>query len=142
MLQIKLLRNESRAPSRAHASDAGLDIYHVGKTLTIKAGAKCKIGTGFAMCIPQGYMAQITPRSGLGSKNEIVLSNLVGTVDSDYRGEVFATLKNNGKEDYTINTGDRVMQMTIIACELWQPQIVRDLPDTIRGAKGLGGTGK
>lgn len=142
MLQIKLLRKDSIAPSRAHCTDAGLDIYYTGKSITIKPGAKFKVPTGFAMSISEGYMAQIFPRSGIGSKQEFVLANLVGIIDSDYRGEVYITMKNNGSEDFTLSNGDRYAQMIISKCELWQPEIVDELSETKRGAKGLGGTGK
>ena len=142
MLQIKLLRKDSRAPSRAHAEDAGLDIYHIGSDITIKARATVKIPTGFSMSVPEGYVGLIYPRSGMGSKDQIVLANLVGVIDSTYRGEVFITMKNNGKDDFTIANGARFAQMLINSVVLWQPQIVDRLPETERGAKGLGGTGK
>lgn len=142
MLQIKLLRDNSRAPSRAHPQDGGLDIINIEDKITIKSGDKVKIATGFAMSIPTGFIALITPRSGLGSREELVLANLVGVVDSTYRGEVYVTMKNNGKKDVTVETGDRFAQMVITSCELWPPEIVTDLPDTARGSKGFGGTGK
>ena len=141
-LQIKLLRKESRAPSRAHAEDAGLDIYHIGSKILLKPGMKMKIPTGFAMSVPLGNVAKVYPRSGLGSKEEVVLANIVGIIDSTYTGEVFITMKNNGKEDYSIEKGDKYAQMVIQSCWLWQPEIVVDLPDTVRGTKGFGGTGK
>ena len=142
MLQIKLLRPESKAPTRAHASDAGLDLIHIGRKLTIKAGAKVKIATGFAMSIPLGNVAKVYPRSGLGTKQELVLANLVGIIDSDYRDEVFVTMKNNGSDDVVIEKGDRFAQMVIQPVWLWSPQIVEKLPDSVRNTGGHGSTGK
>jgi len=143
MLQIKLLDDGSIPPKRAHPEDAGLDLFYTGKRdIVIKAGAKSKVGTGFAMSVPAGYVAKIYPRSGLGTAKEIVLANLVGIVDSTYRGEVFVTLKNNGKEDFILKHGERFAQMLVSQCMLWSPSIVKELPDTARGAKGHGATGK
>ena len=142
MLKIKLLNKNSSAPSRAHAEDAGLDIYHIGEKLIIKAGEKVKIPTGFAMSVPLGSVAKIYPRSGLATTKGLVLANTVGIIDSSYRGEVFITMKNNSDKLFTLNKGDRFAQMVLQPCWLWQPQIVAELDSTERGDKGLGGTGK
>ena len=141
-LQIKLLREASRAPSRAHTTDAGLDLHYIGDKAIIKEGDKLKIATGFAMIIPGNYCAKVYPRSGMGTKQQFVLANVVGIIDSTYRGEVFVTLVNSGSAPVILNTGDKFAQMLIEPVMHWSPEIVLELPSTERGTGGFGSTGK
>ena len=97
--------------------------------------------TGFAMALPEGYEAQIRPRSGLALKHGIVLPNAPGTIDADYRGEIKVILANLGNEDFTVERGMRIAQMVVApVCRLvWRE--TDELPETVRGDGGFGSTG-
>jgi dUTP pyrophosphatase len=101
-----------------------------------------KIPLGFAMAIPQGFEAQIRPRSGLSSRYGITLPNAPGTIDSDYRGEVLIPLINLGRESFTVEPGMRVAQMVIAPVVQAVVQEVEALDETDRGAGGFGSTGR
>ncbi len=96
---------------------------------------------GFAMAIPEGYEAQVRPRSGLASKHGITLINSPGTIDADYRGEVFAPLINHGPADFVIERGMRIAQMLVLPVPSVEVVEVESLDDTARGAGGFGHTG-
>ncbi|MBU0986620.1 MAG: dUTP diphosphatase [Proteobacteria bacterium] len=121
---------------------AGMDICAaVEKELVLKTGAIALIPTGFAVAIPEGYEAQIRPRSGLAVKHGIGLINSPGTIDADYRGEVKIAVINLGKEDYTFYRGDRIAQMVIQRVYPARLQVVEQLDDTERNTGGFGHTG-
>lgn len=141
MFEIQLLRPEAKPPTRAHASDAGLDLYADWATV-LHVGERHLIGTGFQMSIPVGYVAEVWPRSGLAVKYGA--DTLAGVIDCDFRGEVMVLLINLGSDPIIINTGDRIGQLIIRKIELWNPVIVDELrpPTTARGLNGFGSTGK
>lgn len=100
------------------------------------------IPCGFSMEIPEGFEAQVRPRSGLAAKHGITVLNSPGTIDSDYRGEVQVILINLGQEAFTINRGERIAQMIISSYEKVTIETVDDLTITVRGDGGFGHTGK
>ncbi len=119
-----------------------MDIHAaVSETLVIEPGAIALIPTGFAMAVPEGFEAQIRPRSGLAVKHGITVINSPGTIDSDYRGEVKIALVNHGLAAFEVTRGMRIAQMLIapVPRVLWQVQ--EELPTTERGAGGFGHTG-
>lgn len=111
--------------------------------VTIAPGSLAMIPTGIAIALPQaGCAAFLFARSGLGVKHGITLSNGVGVVDSDYRGEIKVGLCNVGSEPYTIEPGERIAQMVVMPVMLWATQEADSLPETQRGTGGFGSTGK
>ncbi len=112
-IQIKRLREDAVLPKRGSAGAAGMDLCAcLEKPLTIEPGALCKIPTGIAIALPnENCAAFLFARSGLGVKHGICLSNGVGVVDSDYRGEIQVGLCNIGREAYTVQPGERIAQM-------------------------------
>ena len=100
------------------------------------------LSTGLAVEIPEGFVGLVWARSGLATKRHLAPANKVGVIDSDYRGEIMVGLQNSGKEDYTIQPGDRIAQMMITPVLQANVQLVEELDDTVRGAGGFGSTGK
>lgn len=147
MLKIRINRispstNDVSLPSYATDGSAGMDIFAaVEKDLTVQPGTTVLVPTGFSIELPQGFEAQIRPRSGLAIKQSIGLMNAPGTIDSDYRGEVKVILTNFGKEDFIVHRGDRIAQMIISRYERIEWEESRTLNDTSRGAGGFGSTG-
>jgi dUTP pyrophosphatase len=124
-----------------HAS--GMDLYAAcEKEIVLKPGERRLIPTGFSMAIPEGYEAQIRPRSGLALKQGITCLNTPGTIDADYRGEVGVILINLGQEPAVIHRGDRIAQMTIHKIERATWVESQNLPETSRNSGGFGSTGK
>ena len=123
-----------------HAS--GMDICAaIDNQIIMEPGAIVLIPTGFAMAIPQGFEAQIRPRSGLAAKHGIGLINSPGTIDADYRGEVMIPLINLGKIPFTIHRKDRIAQMVITRVYQARLELVEKLDDTERSNGGFGHTG-
>ncbi len=121
---------------------AGMDIYSNVHTDTVVAVGEIKlIPTGIRIALPQGYEAQIRPRSGLALKNGITMVNTPGTIDSDYRGEIGVIIINHGHEPFTIKRGDRIAQMVINKYEhvFWTE--TDSLDETERGSGGFGHSG-
>ena len=147
-IQIKPLSpkmgREIPLPAYATPGSAGMDLRAcIDEPLTIPAGGRAKVPAGFAMALPgPEYVALVFARSGLAAKHGVALSNGVGVVDSDYRGEVTIGLINQGQESYTIQPGDRVAQMVILPVEQAALTLVAELDETQRGAGGFGSTGK
>lgn len=130
-------------PGYATDHSAGMDIRAaVDGEYTLKAGETALIPTGFAMALPEGFEAQVRPRSGLAIKHQVGILNSPGTIDADYRGEVKVILTNFGKEDFVIHRGDRIAQMIVAPYSrvIWEEQ--ESLSETVRGAGGFGHTGK
>jgi dUTP pyrophosphatase len=111
------------------------------ESLTLRAGKRHAVATGFAFAIPDGYEVQVRPRSGLALKHGITCLNTPGTIDSDYRGEVKVILANLGDEDFVINTGDRIAQIVVAPVTQGIMVEVDALDDTERGTGGFGSTG-
>ena len=139
---IKLSPN-AKEPYKATSGAAGMDLFAcTDKDIEISPRALAKVPCGIAIELPEGYGAFIFARSGLGIKHGITLSNGVGVVDSDYRGEVCVGLCNVGNENYTIHNGDRIAQMVILKVENFMPIEVENLSETLRGTGGFGSTGR
>lgn len=129
-------------PVYATAQSAGADLLAaVAADVTLLPGARMLVPTGLQLALPEGYEAQIRPRSGLALRHGVTVLNSPGTVDADYRGEVGVILVNLGKEPFVIERGMRIAQLVVAPVA----QVVFDegtsLPDTDRGAGGFGSTG-
>ncbi len=121
---------------------AGMDLRAcIDESMTIHQGQSLLIPCGFAMALPEGFVAVLAPRSGLGHKHGIVLGNLIGVVDADYRGPVMVSAWNRGDLPYTIKPMERIAQMMIVPVARVEWEIVVDLPVTVRGDGGFGSTG-
>ncbi len=130
-------------PSYATAGAAGMDLTAgISETITLKPFERKLIPTGIIIELPSGYEAQVRPRSGLAIKFGISLSNCVGTIDEDYRGEVCVGLINLSSEDYTIHPGDRIAQMIISPVQRVKITEVKELSSTERSSGGFGSTGR
>jgi dUTP pyrophosphatase len=138
-LHFQKLSEHARLPSRGSEQAAGLDLY-ASKAVTIPARTFASVHTDIAVAIPLGYYGRIAPRSGLAAKYGI--DTLAGVVDSDYRGELICVLANIGNEDFSIAPGDRIAQFVIESIITPTPVWADQLPDTERGAGGLGSTGR
>ena len=129
-------------PSYESASAAGMDLpAAVTADVTLQPGERDLIATGLAIALPEGYEAQIRPRSGLAARNGVTVLNTPGTVDADYRGEVKIILVNLGNEPFTVTRGMRIAQMVIAPVVQAAMEQVDQLPETARGAGGFGSTG-
>ncbi|GAB3127463.1 dUTP diphosphatase [Novispirillum itersonii] len=129
-------------PSYATAHAAGMDLHAALEApVTLEPGAWGLIPTGLAIALPDGYEAQVRPRSGLAAKNAVTVLNAPGTIDADYRGEVKVILINHGQAPFVIEHGMRIAQMLIapVTRAVWAE--VADLSETERGAGGFGSTG-
>ncbi|MGL3608288.1 dUTP diphosphatase [Rhizobium sp. G187] len=131
-------------PSYETPGAAGMDLRAAvedGAPMTLSPGKRALVPTGLIMEIPQGFEAQIRPRSGLAFKNGVTCLNTPGTIDSDYRGEVKVLLVNLGDEDFVIDRGMRIAQMVIAPVTQARVAEVTETSDTARGAGGFGSTG-
>lgn len=143
-MNVKII-NKSHHPLPAYATtlSAGMDIRaNLTEPVVLKSLERKIIPTGLYIALPDGYEAQIRPRSGLAIKHGITLLNTPGTIDADYRGEIGVILVNLSAEPFTVNDGERICQMVIASYQQveWTP--VETLDDTERGAGGFGHTGK
>lgn len=129
-------------PAYETEGSAGMDIRaYIEEPVVLKPGKRALIPTGLFMEIPTGFEVQIRARSGLAVKYGIGLTNGVGTIDSDYRGEIKVALINWGEEDFTVNNGDRIAQMVVCRYEKAEVELVEELTETVRGSGGFGHTG-
>ena len=129
-------------PRYATAGSAGLDLLAATEAdIEILPGGRLAVPCGIAIALPEGYEAQVRPRSGLALNHGVTVLNAPGTIDSDYRGEVKAILINHGAEPYLVKRGAKIAQMVIARHE--QAEIVESqaLSDSARGAGGFGSTG-
>ena len=131
-------------PAYETAQAAGMDLRAAvpqDEPFVLRPGARHPIPTGLAFALPEGYEAQVRPRSGLAAKHGITCLNTPGTIDADYRGEVKVILVNLGEEDFVIRRGDRIAQLVVapVVQALWTE--TADLDETARGAGGFGSTG-
>lgn len=142
-LQIKWLVDSSlrSVPTYQTPGSAGMDLHAV-EALTLEPGDRGLVPCGFAMAIPQGFEAQIRPRSGLAFKHGVTVLNAPGTIDSDYRGELKVLLINTGKDAFNISIGDRIAQMIIAPVVQIPIEETDALDDTQRGGGGFGHTGQ
>jgi dUTP pyrophosphatase len=129
-------------PSYATHCSAGVDLVAaITEDVILPSGEFMVIPAGIAIALPEGFEAQIRPRSGLAAKYGVTVLNSPGTIDSDYRGEIGVVLINHGKNDYTITRGLRIAQMVITRYTQVSFHEVESLDDTARGAGGFGSTG-
>ena len=147
LVKIKRLHpdTDSDIPLPCYMTDqsAGMDLCAAIKDdLVLNKGELTLIPTGFAIAIPQGFEAQIRPRSGLAIKHGIGLINSPGTIDADYRGEIKIAVINLGPAPYTFRRGDRIAQMVIKKVYLARLDVVEELDETKRNTGGFGHTGK
>lgn len=135
-------KSKHELPKYATASSAGMDIRaNIEQPIVLKPLERCLVPTGLHIALPEGYEAQIRPRSGLALKKGLTVLNSPGTIDADFRGEIGVILINLSSEDSTINDGERIAQMVIARYEQaeWEP--VETLDDTERGTGGFGHSG-
>ncbi|MBR1785512.1 MAG: dUTP diphosphatase [Bacteroidales bacterium] len=144
MTQVRFInRSPHPLPRYESASAAGMDLraWLPDGPLTLRPLERKLIHTGLYMALPEGFEAQVRPRSGLALKHGITVLNSPGTIDADYRGELCVLLVNLGEEPFTLNDGERVAQMVVARCEQVEPVEVADLDTTQRGRGGFGHTG-
>ena len=129
-------------PAYATSQSAGMDLLAaIFEPTVVKVGEIAIIPTGIAIALPEGFEAQIRPRSGLAAKFGITVLNTPGTIDADYRGEIKVILINHSSSDFVIERGMRIAQMVVARYEHIILEEVQSLEDTSRGAKGFGSTG-
>ncbi len=142
-LQVKIMnRSKNDFPAYATPSSAGMDLRaNLDAPIVLKARGRIIVPTGIYIELPNGFEAQIRPRSGLAAQNGITVLNSPGTIDADYRGEIKIILANLSDEDFTIQHGDRIAQMVVARHETvkWIP--ADSLTDSERGEGGFGHTG-
>ncbi|MBQ6208322.1 MAG: dUTP diphosphatase [Prevotella sp.] len=143
MIQIKVVnRGHQLLPEYATPLSAGMDLRaNLNEPVVLHPMERRLIPTGLHIALPEGYEAQIRPRSGLALKHGITVLNTPGTVDADYRGEVGVLLVNLSQVDFVVNDGERIAQMVIARHEQGQFLLVEELDETERGAGGYGHTG-
>ena len=141
-VRIKLLNSRGTLPSYQTEGSAAADIAAcLDTSVTLESGGRAVIPAGFALQVPQGYEAQIRARSGLSSRYGITIANGIGTIDSDYRGEVGVILLNLGGEPFTVEHGMRIAQLAVVRCDQVTWEQVDQLEESVRGKGGYGSTG-
>jgi len=142
-MKVKILKNNSfELPKYKTEGSSGIDLrYSSEKPIELKPFERKLIPTGIHMEIPIGYEAQVRARSGLAIKHGISLVNGIGTIDSDYRGEIKVILINLSREKFQINKGDRIAQVVFQKIEKVELLEVEEINETKRGAGGFGHTG-
>lgn len=143
-LKVKIVNKSKHAlPEYSTPLSAGMDIRaNLNTALVLKPMQRALISTGIFIELPEGYEAQIRPRSGLAIKNGITSLNTPGTIDADFRGEISIILINLSADDFTINDGERICQMVIAKHDSVEWQEVDMLEESDRGGGGFGHTGK
>lgn len=142
-MKIKIINKSKHAlPKYQTALSAGMDLYaNLAESVVLKSLERKLIPTGLFIALPEGYEAQIRPRSGLAFKNGITVLNTPGTIDADYRGEIGVILVNLSAEEFTVNDGDRIAQMVIAKHEVAIWEETDSLESTARGEGGFGSSG-
>lgn len=141
---VKRLKTGSANPLPGYMTlhAAGMDLYaELDAELILQPGMRALVPTGIAIALPEGYEAQIRPRSGLALKHGITLVNAPGTIDPDYRGEIGVIVINHGSEPFTIKKGERIAQMVFAPFSRALLEEVDELDGTARGEGGFGHTG-
>lgn len=134
--------NGAKVPTYAHETDAAADLYAMEDVALKEHSLGNKIRTGVKIQLPEGWLALIIPRSSIGAKTPLRLSNSVGLIDSGYRGELGVLYDNIGDEPYVINAGDRIAQLLVMPSYRFQAKVVDVLADSDRGETGFGDSGK
>ncbi len=142
-MKIKVVnRGHQQLPAYATPQSAGMDLRaNLDEPVVRHPLERRLIKTGLHIALPQGYEAQVRPRSGLALKHGITVLNTPGTIDADYRGEIGVCLVNLSQEDFTVNDGERIAQMVIARHEQAEFEVVDELDETERGQGGYGHTG-
>lgn len=143
-MQVRIVNtSKHELPKYETVHSAGMDLKaNIDDKIVLKSFERVLVPTGLFLELPEGYEAQIRPRSGLALKRGITLLNSPGTIDADYRGEVGVILINFSNEDFVIEDGERIAQMVIAKHETIQWEQVEILNSTTRGSGGFGHTGK
>ena len=142
-MTVKIINRSHHAlPQYATPLSAGVDLRaNLDTPITLQPLERCLVPTGLFMSLPEGFEAQVRPRSGLAIKKGITCLNSPGTIDADYRGEIGVILANMSNEDFTVCDGDRIAQMVIARHERAEWVLCEELDETERGAGGFGSTG-
>ena len=143
MAKVQIInRGHHTLPTYATELSAGMDLRaNLTDSIVLKPLQRCLVPTGIFMALPEGYEAQVRPRSGLALKKGITVLNSPGTIDADYRGEVGVILVNLSAEDFVVEDGERIAQMVIARYEQVEWESVEVLSETERGSGGFGHTG-
>ena len=143
-MKVRIINRSKHAlPAYATPASAGMDLRaDLNEAVTLKSLERALVPTGLFMEIPEGYEAQVRPRSGLAFKHGLTVLNSPGTIDADYRGEVKVILVNLSNEPFTISDGERIAQLVIAKHEQAEWIEVEQLEETSRGEGGFGSTGK
>ncbi|AKR57704.1 deoxyuridine 5'-triphosphate nucleotidohydrolase [Youhaiella tibetensis] len=131
-------------PRQQSAGAAGVDLLAalgIDDDVALAPGQRALVPCGFSLALPEGFEAQVRPRSGLAAKFGVTVLNAPGTIDSDYRGEVQVILINHGDRPFPVRRGDRIAQMVIAPVTAVDFRLEEKLDETARGAKGFGSTG-
>ena len=143
-MKIKIV-NKSAHPLPEHktSGSAGVDLTaNLDEPLALNPGSYALVKTGLFIAVPEGFEAQVRPRSGLAFKHGVTVLNSPGTIDADYRGEIGVLLINHGKQPFVIEDGMRIAQLVIAQYTQFDWNEVTNLDETARGAGGFGSTGK
>jgi dUTP pyrophosphatase len=142
-LPFTRLRPDAVPPRRAHPGDAGIDLVAV-ETVRLEPGGRAAVPTGVAVAIPEGHAGLVVPRSGLARRHGVTLVNSPGLIDAGYRGELQVLLVNLGQQAYTVEPGDRIAQLVVVAVGLHRVVELPELPESAdgRGAGGFGSSGR
>lgn len=142
-MKVKII-NKSNNPSPSYETSlsAGMDLRaYVEGPITLSPGERKLIKTGLHIELPEGYEAQVRPRSGLAFKKGITVLNSPGTIDADYRGDIGVILINHSNEEFAVNSGDRIAQLVISKFEKVDWETSDEINSTSRGDSGFGSTG-
>lgn len=143
MIEVKVVnRGHQPLPQYATAQSAGMDLRaNIDESIVLRPLERRLIPTGLFIALPEGYEAQVRPRSGFALKHGLTVLNAPGTIDADYRGEIGVVLVNLSDKDFVVNDGERIAQLVIARYEQAELQLVDVLDETERGAGGYGHTG-
>ena len=143
-MEVKILNNSGfPLPKYETLNSAGMDLKaNIKESITILPLERILVPTGLHIELPEGYEAQIRPRSGLAAKHGIGIVNSPGTIDADYRGEIKIILVNLSNEEFVLNPGERIAQMVVAKFERVEWKCVQELGESDRGEGGFGSTGK
>ena len=143
-MEVKIVnKSNHRLPEYATSGSAGMDLKaNTTEPIVLGPLERQMIPTGLYIALPEGYEAQVRPRSGLAAKYGVTVANSPGTVDADYRGEIKVILINLSNEKFVINPGDRIAQMVVAPVVQCKFEITKELSSTQRGTGGFGSTGR
>ena len=142
-LKVKKMRDNAILPTRGDAEAAAIDLYAcVDEPISLTPGDTAKIPSGIACEFPEGYFGLVAPRSSVGIKRRLMLTNSIGVIDNSYRGEIMMVFKNDGDMRQVIQPGERLAQMILLPYVTYNIVETDTLTETERGEGGFGSTGK